>query len=57
MNEVASRIEAVVADVERNDKNKGAGNGNNSEPAVNSHAAYVRDGAGDRSTQRLGGNW
>lgn len=55
MNEVASRIEAVVADVERNDMNKGAGN--DSEPAANSHAAYVRDGAGDRSTQRLGGNW
>lgn len=47
MNEAASRVETVVADV-----GSTGSNGSNGEPAANSHAAYVRDGAGDRSARR-----
>ncbi|KAJ4754268.1 Leucine-rich repeat protein kinase family protein [Rhynchospora pubera] len=50
MKEATSRIEVVVADVERVKKN----NGSSGEPAVNSHAAYVRDGANDQPTRRSG---
>jgi hypothetical protein len=49
MNEAASRIEVVVADMQRS-----GSNGSNGEPAANSHAAYVREGAGDRSARRKG---
>ncbi|KAJ3695776.1 hypothetical protein LUZ60_001153 [Juncus effusus] len=53
MKEAGSRIEELVADVEKGGtKEETTTQNGDAEPSANSHAAYVRDSAGERSARR-----